>query len=265
LTNEKPVERLRSNPGHGYRVPAAPLFVEFSAEQDGNADEAGMNANVNNGSDRPYRGLLLDFGTVIQKSFFETRADLEKLLRLPAGTLVWAGPFDPASDRLWQQVVTGEFPERDYWGKRARDVGRLIGEEWTIQDFCKKHGELPPGQLLRPEMLKLIADVKRDGLKFGILSNELELFHGEGWLASMPFAEQVDGVVDATHTHILKPDPRAYALALETLDLAAAEVVFIDDQPRNVAGGTAAGIRSLHLDLTDPHACIREARLVLGL
>jgi putative hydrolase of the HAD superfamily len=184
---------------------------------------------------------------------------------LPPGSLGWAGPFDPSTDALWQQVVTGEFSERDYWNQRAREVGRLLGHDWSIQDFCMKHGELPPRLILRPEMLALIDDVKQAGLKFGILSNELELFHGKGWLAAMPFANKVDGVVDATHTHILKPDPRAYQLALTALDLDADEVVFIDDQPRNVAGGEAAGIRSLHLDITDHLACIAAARHAFGL
>src|SRR5215831_363994 len=147
------------------------------------ANEAGMNAALKNGSDRQYRALLLDFGTVIQKSFFETRADIEKLLQIPPGTLAWTGPFDPGSDRLWRQVVSGAFPERAYWDQRAREVGHLIGENWTIQDFCRKHGELPPSVILRPEMLDLISDVKQAGLKFGILTNELELFHGKGLAA----------------------------------------------------------------------------------
>jgi hypothetical protein len=135
-----------------------------------------MMAALRNGSDGQYRALLLDFGTVIQKSFFETRADIEELLQIPPGTLAWAGPFDPGSDPLWRQVVSGAFPERAYWDQRAREVGRLIGENWTIQDFCRKHGELPPSVILRPEMLALIADAKEAGLKFGILTNELELF-----------------------------------------------------------------------------------------
>jgi putative hydrolase of the HAD superfamily len=224
-----------------------------------------MNAGLKRGENRQYRALLLDFGTVIQKSFFETRADIEKLLRIPAGTLTWAGPFDPGSDPLWRQVVSGAFPERSYWDQRAREVGRLIGEDWTIQDFCHKHGELPPNVILRPEMLDLISDVKEAGLKFGILTNELELFHGKDWLQTMPFADMVDALIDATHTHILKPDPRAYALALEALDLDADEIVFIDDQPRNVEGGRAVGMRSLHLDPTDPLACVVKARRALGL
>ena len=114
-------------------------------------------------------------------------------------------------------------------------------------------------------MLDLISDVKQAGLKFGILTNELELFHGKDWLPTMPFAHMVDAIVDATHTHILKPDPGAYALALEDLDLPANEVVFIDDQPRNVAGGSAVGIRSFHLDITNPLESIAQVRLAIGL
>jgi putative hydrolase of the HAD superfamily len=224
-----------------------------------------MSAELEHGGARQYRALLLDFGTVMQKSFFETRADIEKLLQIPPGALAWVGPFDPGSDPLWREVVSGAFPERSYWDQRAREVGNLIGKDWTIQDFCRKHGELPASVILRPEMLDLISDVKRAGLKFGILTNELELFHGKDWLATMPFADMVDAIVDATHTHILKPDPRAYTLALEALDLAASEVVFVDDQPRNVAGGSAVGIRSFHFDMTNPLESVAQVRLAMNL
>jgi putative hydrolase of the HAD superfamily len=184
---------------------------------------------------------------------------------LPPGALDWTGPFDPASDPLWQQVVAGEFSERAYWDCRARDVGKLVNEWWTIREFCLKHNELPFDITLNPDMVALIYDAKRAGLKFGILSNELELFHGQDWLGTMPFADQIDGVVDASHTHILKPDPRAYELALKALDLAAHEVIFIDDQRRNVAGGEAAGIRSLHFEITNHRRCIADARALMGL
>jgi putative hydrolase of the HAD superfamily len=224
-----------------------------------------LEVHSSEGAARQYKALLLDFGSVIQKSFFETRKEMEHLLKLPEGTIRWTGPFDPGSDALWQEVISGKFSERDYWGQRAREVGHLVGEEWAIQEFCQKHGELSPAVILRPEVLKLISDTKRAGLKFGILTNELELFHGEGWLETMPFADQVDCIVDATHTHILKPDPRAYELALQGLELAANEVVFIDDQWRNVEGGEKAGIRSLHLDITRHRECIAEARRLLSL
>lgn len=227
-----------------------------------------MNVPVKKAGDdgrRHYKALLLDFGSVIQKSFFETRRALERLLKIPGGSLKWAGPFDPAGDTLWQQVLSGEISERDYWGRRAQEVGRVVGQNWAIREFCLKHNELTTDVTLRPEVLALISDVKNAGLKFGILTNELELFHGENWLETMPFVDELDAVVDATSTKILKPDPRAYALALKSLDLAADEVVFIDDQRRNVAGGEAVGITSLHLDITRHQACIAQARVLLNL
>jgi hypothetical protein len=81
-----------------------------------------MKANATNGPTGPYKGLLLDFGSVIQKSFFETRQEIEQLLELPKGALDWEGPFRPASDALWRKVVAGEFSERDYWNQRARSA-----------------------------------------------------------------------------------------------------------------------------------------------
>jgi putative hydrolase of the HAD superfamily len=223
-------------------------------------------ASITSATDRPrqYQALLLDFGSVIQKSFFETRREFETLLELPNGALTWTGPFDSASDELWRQMLAGQISERDYWNTRARDTGELVGETWSIQNLCRAHNRLPQTTSLRRETLALIADVKKAGLKFGILSNELELFHGPGWLQTMPFADDVDAVVDATLTQILKPDPRAYQLALQRLGLAADQVVFIDDQPRNVEGGRATGIRSLHLDVTKPGECLAEARALLG-
>lgn len=225
-----------------------------------------MNASVKKAGDdgrRLYNALLLDFGSVIQKSFFETRGPLERLLNLPSGSLKWAGPFDPAGDVLWQQVLNGEISERDYWGRRAQEVGSMVGQDWAIREFCLKHNELSTKVTLRPEVLALISDVKNAGLKFGILTNELELFHGKNWLETMPFAAQIDAIVDATNTKILKPDPRAYALALDALALPAEEVVFIDDQQRNVDGGEAVGITSLHLDITQHQKCIAQARALL--
>jgi putative hydrolase of the HAD superfamily len=223
-----------------------------------------MNISPKNDGAPPCQALLLDFGGVIQKSFFETRAEIESLLGIPHGTLTWAGPFDPESDPLWRQVVSGEFPERDYWNQRAREVGSLIGEDWRIQDFCRKHSELSPNIALRPEVLALISDAKQAGLKFGILTNELELFHGKDWALAVPFADKIDVLVDATHTRILKPDPRAYGLALEAFGLRANEIVFADDQPRNVVGASAVGIRSFCFDIIDPCKSVKEVRLALG-
>ena len=211
------------------------------------------------------RGLFLDFGSVVMKSFFETRRETERELGLQPGILTWSGPFDPDSDPLWQRMLAGEISERDYWNIRAREVGAILGRDWTIQEFCLQQNKIPLDDMLRSDALDLAADARRKGYKIGILSNELELFHGREWMDSIPLLKDVDCLYDATHTGILKPDPRAYEIALAGLGLPAHAVVFIDDQILNVRGGIDAGLHSIHLDILDPEAAFEEARRLLDL
>lgn len=212
-----------------------------------------------------YRGLLLDFGSVISKSFFETRREFEQLLGLPGGSLDWSGPFDPRGDDIWQSMLAGKISERDYWRIRAEEVGALLSQRWTIQDFCLRQNDLPFEVALRPEADRLVRDARHAGMKLGILTNELELFHGADWIHRIPLMKHFDVIVDATHTGILKPDPRAYYLALDALGLRPEEIVFLDDQVRNVRGGEAVGIRSVHLSILEPALAFDEARSLLGL
>jgi 2-haloacid dehalogenase len=51
---------------------------------------------------------------------------------------------------------------------------------------------------------------------------------------------------------LLKPDPRIFALLCDRAGVAAADCVFIDDSPNNVAGARAAGMDAIHF--TDPAA-----------
>jgi putative hydrolase of the HAD superfamily len=63
--------------------------------------------------------------------------------------------------------------------------------------------------------------------------------------------KELDSIVDGTHTHIFKLDSRAYALACRALDLPPPEeIVFVDDQPRNIEGGCRAGLDALQFDVT---------------
>lgn len=211
------------------------------------------------------KGLFLDFGSVVMKSFFETRRETERELGLEPGILTWSGPFDPDTDPLWQQMLAGDIGERDYWNIRAREVGAMLGRDWTIQDFCLQQNKIPLDDMLRSGALDLAADARRKGHKVGILTNELELFHGKEWMDTIPLLRDVDYLYDATHTGILKPDPRAYEIALAGLELPAHAVVFVDDQLRNVRGGTDAGLLSIHLDILDPEAAFNEARRFLDL
>jgi putative hydrolase of the HAD superfamily len=211
------------------------------------------------------KGLLLDFGGVVSVTMFERHARSEAALGLLPGSLSWRGPFDPEGDALWRDMIADRISERDYWARRAREVGRLFGEEWdTLTLFRRTHGS-DPNLNVRSEAVDTVRQAKAAGFKVGILSNELELFYGREIIGRLDILKDMDCLIDATHTRILKPDPRAYALAVETLALPPQDIVFVDDQMRNVEGARRAGLDAVLFRVTDPAGSFAAAAMRLGL
>ncbi|RMD92281.1 MAG: HAD family hydrolase [Alphaproteobacteria bacterium] len=212
------------------------------------------------------QALVLDFGGVITRTLFETHEMTERALGLAPGTLTWRGPFDPDTDAPWQAMQRGEMTERDYWALRTREVAALVGADWQqMSQFVRAARGADPQAVIRPEAVEAIAAARRAGVKLGILSNELDLFYGEDFRHRLAVLAEFDAIIDATHTGILKPDPRAYAAIARALDVAPAACVFVDDQPRNVAGAQAAGMIAVAFDVRDPAASYAAALSRFGL
>ncbi len=206
------------------------------------------------------RALILDFGGVITRTLFETHDQSERALGLPPGTLDWQGPFRPETDALWRAMQGGEISERDYWQERTREVGALLGQNWSeIRQFVQAARGADPAAVIRPEFHDAMAQAKADGIRLAILSNELDLFYGANFREKLPFLNAFDAIVDATYTEILKPDPAAYTQVLHELDLPASACVFVDDQHRNVAGAIAVGLPTVHFDVARPGASFARA------
>ncbi|MCC5969194.1 MAG: HAD-IA family hydrolase [Pararhodobacter sp.] len=199
------------------------------------------------------RALVLDFGGVISKTLFETHDLSERALGLAPGTLNWRGPFAPESDDAWRAMQAGDISERDYWALRMRETGALIGETWTaFPDFVGRVRGTDPAAVIRPEALAAIQKAREAGCRLAILSNELDLFYGAGFREKLPFLVDFDLIIDATHTQILKPDLRAYALVTDGLMIAPGDCVFVDDQMKNIRGAERAGMQAVHFDVTRP-------------
>lgn len=214
------------------------------------------------------RGLLLDFGSVISFSAFEQHRNTERVLNLPSGSLNWLGPLDPGSDPLWAAMQRDEISEREYWATRSRELGEAIGEEgWDMQTMVHRLHHAHPNRVVRPQMEQLIRKARTAGLRIGVLSNELELFYGADLIKEITVLRDMHALVDATHTKILKPDLRAYALGVAALDCAAAEILFVDDQLRNIVGAERAGLQVQHFDFRDVKGSVAAiaARLKLAL
>ncbi len=215
---------------------------------------------------RSPRALILDFGGVISRTLFETHPLSEAALGLPPGTLTWRGPFDVAGDALWRDMQADRISERDYWLARTREVGALLGERWDrMETLVQRARGADVEAVIRPETVALIDAAQAAGCRLAILSNELDLFYGADFRDRLPLLRRFDVIVDATHTHILKPDARAYQACLDALGLPARACVFVDDQRRNVEGATRIGLPAVAFDVRDPAASCREALDRLGI
>jgi putative hydrolase of the HAD superfamily len=211
------------------------------------------------------RALILDFGGVISRTMFETHSLTERALNLAPGSLTWRGPFDPHHDSLWQDMQADRISEREYWLRRTREVGELVGERWDrMEQFIQRARGTDPSEVIRPEALDAIQRVRAAGMKLAILSNELDLFYGADFRRGLPFLADFDAIVDATYNGVLKPDPRAYLLCLDELHLSAGQCVFVDDQLRNIRGAQQVGLSTVHFDVLHPGASYSRALEMLG-
>ncbi len=143
--------------------------------------------------------------------------------------------FELALPRLESgEVSTREFLEEALgrFGKHLRR-GDSPEELWT----------LPFERLVkfRRGTLKLVESLRRKGYRVYLFSNtsppHTTLLRRKGW--DKPF----DGFLSSCELGRTKPDPSAFAKALERIGAKPSEVVFIDDKEANVLGAKESGIR----------------------
>ncbi len=195
------------------------------------------------------RRLLLDFGGVV------IRTPFEMLHRV--GHPEWTGPFDPSSDDLWRHMQAGRISEREYWHRRAEEV--FPQTEDPVSTMMKVLFAPPADDVVRPETRMLIEETDRPA----VLTNDLARFHPTEWLEEMGLAKSFDPLIDLSFAHRLKPHDQAYQHASDRLGVPADQIVFADDQPANVEGAIAFGMRAVWFDVTDPGGSVNRIRSAL--
>jgi putative hydrolase of the HAD superfamily len=214
---------------------------------------------------RTHSALVLDFGGPILVTPFELAQRTEQRLGLPAGSLPWTGPFDPAADEQWRDVTSGALGERQYWANRAAEFAALTGQPGDVSHFIRAMYADSEDVLVRPGARALMTDARAAGLPVGILTNDLGVFHLRAWVDGLTVIRLADVLIDGSQVGILKPDPRIYLMMTGKLGVEPAEAVFLDDQPVNLAGATAVGMTAIPVDVTAPEQAFAQARRLLGL
>lgn len=211
------------------------------------------------------KGVLLDVGGVLLPTPWELLEDFEARQGWPPGTLPWRGPLDPATDPLWRAAQGGQLPSGGYFDRRAAEISGLLGRSLSWPEVTRVMFETRSGLALRPEGRALVGDARAAGVRTGLLTSKLVAFLSREVVERSEFLSSFDVLLDESETGLAKPDPRAYDQAAAAMGLDPAGIVFVDDDPVNVAGADAAGMAGVHFDIANPAGSFARVRHRLGL
>ncbi len=181
------------------------------------------------------RAVIFDMGGVLAHTHESDAllASYDAMLKLEPGTLrmrLYSGP-------AWEAVSKGEISLDDYW----REVGEAFEEH------------LPPDFLgYRDNFFRATLDLAtvqlawrlRSRYHIGLLSNATRLLARD--VAREPrFAGLFDAVVISAIEGFRKPEPEAFLIAAQRLNLPPDACVLIDDKVRNTEAAQEAGMHAV--------------------
>ena len=133
--------------------------------------------------------------------------------------------------RLEGPALTGERDFRD-------DLAALLarrGSTTSADDLVSHHGQV----LVDPRALALVDAVRAGGTRVALATNQQRHrgVHMQGL-----YAGRFDHGFYSFEVGAAKPDPEFFRRVLAHLGASASQVLFIDDQPRNVASARSVGL-----------------------
>ncbi|MDP3766504.1 MAG: HAD-IA family hydrolase [Dehalococcoidia bacterium] len=183
----------------------------------------------------PIRGLVFDFGGVINNMRWDVSAALEEEHGLERGALVRTF-YD---NDEWREVQEGRGDSALWLAASHRRLEEIAG-----RSLPPLHDRWRESWHPIKENIELIRAL-RPSYQMAILSNadrNLEERMRDG----MAIHDLFDTVVVSGAVGVAKPDPRIYALAAERLGLPAESCLFIDDSKRNVEAAREVGMAAVH-------------------
>lgn len=135
----------------------------------------------------------------------------------------------------------------------AQKVAEFPHHEPLIRAFDERWEEMVPHVI--DGTVEILKGLKDRGDKVYAITN----FSAEKFAlcqTKYPFLTWFDGIIVSAHEKLIKPDARIYRLLETRFGLALSDCIFIDDNPDNVAGARALGMRGIQFQ--SPEQARRE-------
>jgi putative hydrolase of the HAD superfamily len=128
----------------------------------------------------------------------------------------------------------------EYFKNILADVG-IFPDSVAIEEMIRR--DIKSWSRINTATEQLMNDIKKAGLKVGVLSNMVQPFL-DMVRKDIPVFLIPDGSVYSCEVDTVKPEKKIYELILSVLDCKASELVFFDDTEINVTAAEKLGIHA---------------------
>jgi putative hydrolase of the HAD superfamily len=186
------------------------------------------------------RACLVDVYDTILKSFFIDRVTT---LVEPLGVNVedWLAEFE----KTREDRDRGKITTADAFARALRGCG-IEPADGQVDDLMRRDMDYTYAHTrLYDDTIPFLGWLRAQGLLIAFVSNCADTTRG--LLEHLGVIPLVDAVVLSCEVGSAKPSPEIYVTALADLGVAAADAVFVDDQPRFCMGAEAVGVRPIQI------------------
>ncbi|RPJ00294.1 MAG: HAD family phosphatase [Chloroflexi bacterium] len=180
------------------------------------------------------KALIFDFvGVLVRTEDYSLRHTWDERLGLPPGSVERAVHH---SD-IWIQAQLGRITPRAYWNGVAE---LLYMSKEDIDALCRDYFS---GDRVNHKVVALIRDLREKGYRVALLSNNsLQL---TSRLRDLGLEDLFDHVLISAQMGMMKPDPTAYRVALQTCGVGPGEAILVDESLTNIRGAQPLGIHTI--------------------
>lgn len=188
--------------------------------------------------------LISDFGGVLTTPLEEAFVAFQNKVGISSETFRDAlkDAMEKSGKNPLFELECGRITEEEFDDQLADALEPHIGRRPDIKRFgLELFATLTPNA----GMIDLIREVKRDGLRASLLTNNVKEWEPL-WREMLPVDELFETVVDSAFVGVRKPDPKIYELTLGKIDLPAEACIFVDDMEINCEAAAKLGIHAVH-------------------
>ncbi|MGI9440551.1 MAG: HAD-IA family hydrolase [Parvibaculales bacterium] len=192
-----------------------------------------------------FQAVIWDFGGVITSSPFEAFNRYERANNLPIDFI---------------RNINAHNPDSNSWARFERnEIDSATFDREFLREAQTRDHAVPGRDVLallagdiRPEMVAVLDGLKSRDYRLACITNNVKTGTGAGMARNPKKAQMVqqimarfEHIIESSVVGVRKPDPAIYKMACDSLNLAPAQCVFLDDLGVNLKPAAAIGMATI--------------------